>query len=180
MFGRDRLTASLALKVLHNGAEGATRDSLTRALKLPDLPPDTFNQCYSDLNRHLNDTSGVQLNLATGIWLASSFNVKPDFVRSARKYFDVDMLQGNSVEDINRWVSNKTQGRITKVTEKIGDFDALHIYDVFYFQGDWKRAFPRDETELQPFFGADTQTVWTPFMQHKGGGAYFREGFRYL
>jgi len=121
------LSVSMALGMALNGAAGSTYDSLQSALELSALAKEQINESYKSLIDLLTqiDTK-VQFDIANSIWYDKQFNFEQKFIDVNKKYFNaevqsLDFNNPNSVNIINNWVNNNTNGKIKKILEKISD-----------------------------------------------------------
>jgi len=86
------LSVGMALGMTVNGASGATRDSMLRALELTGLSMDEVNRGYRgviDLLRGLDPA--VAFTLANSIWYRTGITVGQTFLDDTRTYFDADV-----------------------------------------------------------------------------------------
>lgn len=70
---------------------------------------------------------------------------------------------------INDWCSEVTNGRITKIIQP-GDVvsSVMIMLNAIYFQGQWRRPFPKNQTVEMPFYLSSTQQLKTMFMVRTG------------
>lgn len=66
--------------------------------------------------------------------------------------FEAEVILGeDAVNDVNRWVAEKTRNKITKLVDSVpGDLVAV-ILNAIYFKGAWERPFLQQMTEKLPF-----------------------------
>src|SRR3989449_5875630 len=83
------LSAAMALGMAYNGAGGATRDEMQRALQLDGMTLDDVNQSYRSLIALLRGLDPrVAFTLANSVWYRQQFNPLPGFLDATRNYFD--------------------------------------------------------------------------------------------
>ncbi|EHH15834.1 hypothetical protein EGK_01985 [Macaca mulatta] len=77
---------------------------------------------------------------------------------------------------INKWVSNKTEGRITDVIppEAINELTVLVLVNTIYFKGLWKSKFSPENTRMEPFYKADGESCSASMMYQEGKFCYRR------
>ena len=84
---------------------------------------------------------------------------KASFVSAAKSYYDIELFerdlhgQGDTGEQIRRWVSDKTQGKIDNFNALLGVSDAL-LVNALYFKGEWVDKFEASKTHSDIFNGA--------------------------
>ncbi|XP_005374933.1 PREDICTED: antithrombin-III [Chinchilla lanigera] len=81
-----------------------------------------------------------------------------------------------SRETINKWVANKTEGRITDVIPKgtINELTVLVLVNTIYFKGLWKSRFNPESTREEPFHKASEETCSVSMMYQEGKFRYRR------
>ncbi|NP_001373235.1 antithrombin-III isoform 7 precursor [Homo sapiens] len=77
---------------------------------------------------------------------------------------------------INKWVSNKTEGRITDVipSEAINELTVLVLVNTIYFKGLWKSKFSPENTRKELFYKADGESCSASMMYQEGKFRYRR------
>jgi serpin B len=64
-----------------NGANGATRDSMLKALRVSGITPEEINSSYKNLtDALLNVDSRVKMLVANSVWTKNNFPVKKPFI----------------------------------------------------------------------------------------------------
>ena len=68
-----------------------------------------------------------------------------------------------SLEQVNSWCSNKTHGKIPKISDDLSEETLVMILNAVYFKGEWRLPFEGEETTKLPFynFGKDFEKVDT-------------------
>jgi serine protease inhibitor len=157
------LSASMALGMTLNGANGETYDAMRSALRLPDLDEEEINAGYRDLIGLLQTLdSKTEMRIANSMWARAGLPLEEAFANSGRTFFDaevatLDFAGPSAVPTINGWVSEKTAGRIPRLLDQIAREEVLFLINAIYFKGDWRMAFDRKDTRSEPFHAADGQ-----------------------
>lgn len=102
------------------------------------------------------------------------------FVEDIRNYFgaevdELDFSEEKSISDINDWVKNKTQGKITKVLDEISDQELLFLLNVLYLKADWQDPFPVESTTDRPFYPEEGREILLPTMFRTGVVESYRD-----
>ena len=167
------LSAAMALGMAYNGAAGATRDEMQRALELTGMTLDDVNQSYRSLIALLSGLDPrVAFTLANSVWYRQQFNPLPSFLDATRTYFDatvqsLDFASPGAAPTINRWVSEQTRGKIpTIVPDPVPDDVVAYLINAIYFKGDWTMQFDPARTAPGPFTLATGATTSVPRMTH--------------
>jgi serine protease inhibitor len=166
------LSASMALGMTLNGANGQTWDDMRAALRLSDLSEAEINAGYRDLIGLLRGLdSRTEMRIANSMWARLDLPLEQSFAEAGRSYFDADVStldfgSADAVPTINAWVSDRTNGRIPKLLDDIAPNEVLFLINAIYFKGKWRSAFDRGDTQSEPFHGADGRDR-TAFLMHQ-------------
>lgn len=166
------LSLSMALAMTVNGAKDSTRSDMLYALDIPDTSVKQLDASYQSLTKLLiNADPNVQLDLANAIWYRNTFKVEQNFIRTCKKYYGaqvqgLDFTSTNAVNTINNWVSNQTNGKITKmVNPPIQKTTIMYLMNAIYFLGNWRYQFDKKNTAPGKFTLSDSSVV-RPEMMH--------------
>ena len=175
------LSVSLALGMAANGARGETLEAMEEVLGTPHLNREEANEAYRSLaDLLLSLDPKVELDISNSVWVDHQFPVIPAFVERVQTYFDaqarnLDFDDPGAVDVINRWVRERTRGRIDQIIDKILPDDVLYLINAVYFKGAWRSRFDSEETRPGAFVLEDGASVDVPFMaQEDVGGLYYR------
>lgn len=146
------LSISYALSMVMNGANGATRDSILKALRFQGLTPDEVNGSFKTLTEALLSVDKrVAMSIANSVWIENNFVVKQPFrdilanyYSAESKYFDI--TDPDVVVPINNWISDKTNGLITNMLQSLPDNEVMLLINAIYFKGKWQTEFKKEET----------------------------------
>lgn len=167
------LSASMALGMTLNGAEGRTYDEMRTALGFGVLSRTEINEGYRDLISLLRALDPkVDFRIANAIWFSQLFapQVAPSFLSDARQYFDatsagLDFGAPSAVTTINGWVKTSTNDRIPTIVQSLSPDLVMLLVNAIYFKGDWRTAFDRSKTSAAPFTTESGATVSVPMMR---------------
>lgn len=180
------LSAGLAVSMLANGAQGETLAGIERTLGTG-IGVEALNGTNAALVQALRG-GDVELSIANSLWARQGIPFLPTFLETNRRFYDaevaaLDFRSPAAAARINRWVSDKTKGRITRMVED-GPIDAdviLYLMNAVYFKGRWQDEFQASATRPMPFHAAGGRTVQRPMMQRTGDYRYLRaDGFQAL
>ena len=164
------LSASMALGMTMNGAAGETWDGMRTTLHFDGLTEGEINASYRGLMDVLLDLDPlVDIRIGNAVWARQGFPFEQTFYDSIEEYFDaeareLDFDNPSSVDIINLWASDATNGKIDKVLDSIEPQHIMFLMNALYFKGVWERRFDADETRTAPFTRADGSTVSVPMM----------------
>ncbi len=166
------LSASMALGMAMNGAEGDTRLEMRDVLGYGGLTDGDINASYRSLLELLTTRDPrVRFGLANAVWHEQSFSIHDDFLELARAYFDaevtaLDFTSPSAVQTINDWVRTSTNGRIEKIVESIPDDITIYLMNAIYFKGDWTHQFDPARTSDHPFHAEGGTRTVRMMVQH--------------
>ncbi len=174
------LSASMALGMTMNGAQGQTLAGMKSALGFGAISLTDADQAYRsliDLLRGLD--SSVDMRLANSIWARQGFLFQQSFYDAVRQYFDarvttLDFASPSAAPTINGWVKDATAGKIDQIIDDpIDPALVMFLINAVYFKGSWRDQFDAAKTRDAPFHLADGGTRTVKLMHRTGDGSYF-------
>jgi serpin B len=110
------------------------------------------------------------LKIANSIWYRQGFSVLPQFISTDSTYFhanvqSLDFTNPSSVNTINGWVSNQTNGKIPKIVDQIDGGDMMYLINAIYFKSLWSCKFDVSQTRPGTFYLPDASTVQADLMK---------------
>ncbi|MBO6575562.1 MAG: hypothetical protein JJ896_11215 [Rhodothermales bacterium] len=173
-------SVSFALGMTANGANGQTYDEMVSVLRKGSLNPEEVNSSYRDLASFLETLDPVvRLRIANSIWYRNGYPVRSEFLDTNREYFAAEVAEADfndpaTVDRINGWVDEKTEGLIDKVIEQIDGSVVMYLINAIYFKGTWLYEFDPNETREASFANADGTTAQVPMMAQQADLPAFR------
>lgn len=154
------LSVYVALAMTANGADGATRAEMEEVIGMD----------IESLNKYLFKYTGIltaeteeeviperykaygvylpgRVKLANSIWLRDDelLNVKEDFLQTNADYYGAAAYKAEfdkkTVNDINNWVRDNTDGMIDKVVEEFDKNEMLHLINAMIFEAGWEQPY---------------------------------------
>lgn len=176
------LSVFLALAMAENGAGGETKAAMRRVLRVPpEVEAGKVNEEAKRLSALLQSKGGIELSIGNALWTDTGFPLAPEFVALCAECFDavartLDMKSPASAEVINRWIAEKTQGKILQIVDARSlATTTTVITNAVYFKGKFLIPFPRETTQPKAFHLADGREKLVPMM-HDTGSAQYRRG----
>jgi len=176
------LSASMALGMTMNGAEGTTFEEMRSALGFGPRNYAELNSSYQSLIELLRGLDPkVEFKIANAIYydLADiGAAIEPTFLSESRDYFDaevkgLDFRRPEAVDTVNAWANLHTNGKIPEIIDEIEEQIVMLLMNAIYFKGDWRAGFKTAETTSEPFHALRGTDVNVSMMHRKGG---FRQG----
>ena len=165
------LSASFALGMTLNGANGETFDGMRTALRIEDTELSSINSAYRDLITLLLELdSSVDMRIGNAIWYDETFPFHRAFLDTVSHYFSarvagLDFTSAATVDRINAWVDTATAGKITKVLDDIAPDLVMFLMNAIYFKGSWRSQFDPARTQDAPF-ATERGTSYQARMMH--------------
>lgn len=151
------LSASFALGMTMNGANGETFEGMRQGLRIEQTDLSGINAAYRDLITLLLELdSSVDMRIGNAIWYRDGFPFLQSFFDTVSHYFDarvagLDFGSPATVDRINAWVDTATAGKIPKVIDNIGPDLVMLLMNAIYFKGSWRSQFDPANTHDAPF-----------------------------
>ncbi len=172
---------SSALAMAYGGAGGRTAlemaDTLHFSLPQERLHP-AFNRLDLLLNQGIETENGesqpFQLDVANAIWGQAGHSFKQEYLDllalnygAGLRLVDFVNNAGTAREDINRWVSDKTQEKIQDLIPSggINSSTRLVLANAIYFKADWLNPFANSKTHDAPFTLLDGDEIQVSMME---------------
>jgi len=168
------LSLSMILAMTYNGAAGATAQAMAAGMNVENWSIGNFNQQYNNLILSLmNPDIDIILQTANSMWLDTGYPLNTNFQQTIIDYYlsqiaNLPFIHPATVETINNWISNHTNGLIDNVVSyPLPEAAVFVLVNALYFRGHWTYQFDPAETVNAPFFNA-AGTVFIPTMRSAG------------
>uniref|UniRef100_A0A8C6KJM1 Serpin domain-containing protein n=1 Tax=Nothobranchius furzeri TaxID=105023 RepID=A0A8C6KJM1_NOTFU len=155
------LSISLALSQLALGAKNETEELLMHHLHENAVP------CY---HRSLRDVLAQlkkrDLQIATRIFLRQGYFLRNHkFVSESQLFYGSEPAVLESLQQINEWVENATNGRMTDFLFTLPPNLLLMLINAVHFKGEWKARFDPNFTSRGVFYLDDLHMVDVDVME---------------
>lgn len=186
------LSVVYALAMTANGAEGQTLAEIETVLgvSIEDLNPYLHGYLQS-----IDQENTSNLQLADSIWFTSDkrFSVKQDFLQCNADYYRAEIYEtdfdSTTLQDINHWVSNNTDGLIPKILDQIPEQALMYLVNAVAFDAQWISPYETHQVSDGHFTLEDGTRQKTEFMsgtehyylssENATGFLKYYEGHRY-
>lgn len=171
----------VALSIACNGATGETRKAITEALCTGGMDLEGLNRLYRSLISDLRQSDhAAQTELVNSLWLHSDKKFKADFQDRIGNYYgaetrSVDLRSPETIEKINRWVREKTAGKITEIADPSFLRSIFVIINAIYFRAPWHATFRPDMTKDKIFTLSNGAAATVSMMFCEGTWQYHEE-----
>lgn len=138
------LSLSLALAMAAEGAEGNTYKQFSDVIGWQSSNKEEVGAYYQKMIAGLVEADrSVQFTSANSFWTATEFPLKTDYTSLLTRYFSaesysVDFTQPATREQINKWCSDKTDGKIPQMLESLDPRTKLMLINALLFKAPWQ------------------------------------------
>jgi serine protease inhibitor len=176
------LSLSIAMALLHNGADGSTKQELAQLLGIQDIEPDRVSTAYAALIDRLERSHHFShLDIANSLWVRQGLTFKSEFRQSSQNFystevFNLDFAKSDNLSVINAWIDRQTNGKIKEIVSS-GNINAdtiLILLNAIYFKGVWKQQFNKADTKEYHFILLDNKFKLHPMMSQSGTYEYLQ------
>ena len=162
------LSAAIALSMLYNGAANKTKEEIMYAMGLSQYNNDSLN---SLIQKWIESLKKNNISIANGIWANGSNILRPEFMDLMLKYYDaksnsLNFSNSQSLESINNWISDKTDGNIKEAVASLNERDKIVLANAINFSQEWELEFDPDNTEKNVFYLSDGNTKPCVFIEN--------------
>ena len=123
----------------------------------------------------INTNSKVKFSIANSIWINKNMNFSflPDFVTSVRNYYDGEAKEASNQDEINSWVSGKTENKINNI---LTSFDSvLYLVNAVYFKANWANPFGEGATADHKFYPENGSAKTVKMMSQQETFPYYND-----
>jgi len=173
------MSLQFLLGMILNGAQGATAQEIAGVLGTRSEETGAFNDYGAALLAQLPERDpGTRLTMGNAIFLNQVAKLKPSYVQKMDSLYhatveNLDFLDGEgSLDRINGWCSEQTNGLIPSVIDKVDPAMMAYLLNAIYFKGVWVEPFKKDMTKDRPFHLATGAEKPVPMMSQLKKIAY--------
>ena len=174
------VSAALNLSMVLNGADGDTRQEMLTALALSGSELGAINEANAQLIKIIRTPAqNITLSVADSLWVDSRHGtIRADYAKQMQGWYDAEMADldfsnPSAATRINNWASKETNGRISKVIDRIDPTDLLLLLNAVYFKGQWTHKFDKAQTQQRDFTLAGGAVKQVSRMAQSGRFDYF-------
>ena len=137
------LSLSLALSMVAEGAEGDTYQQFAQVLGWGDATLYEVACYYQKMVEGLvKADANVKFTSANSFWAAKDLTLKPDYLSRLKEYYaaegySVNFADPATLNQINRWCSDKTDGKIPKMLDALDSNTRLTLINALLFKAPW-------------------------------------------
>ncbi|XP_029295945.1 serpin A3-5-like [Cottoperca gobio] len=166
------VSVSHALAALSVGARGETHRQLFSGLGFNNslLTQTDVDQAFHMLFGASNNESQQDSNQGSAVFMDQHFKVQFEFLETLKQSYSADALvvdftnATDSANTINKYVAEKTNGKIDKLVESLDPSTVMYLLSYIYYKGKWATPFDAKRTKEDTFMVDDSTEVPVQMM----------------
>ncbi|XP_004682085.2 PREDICTED: serpin A12 [Condylura cristata] len=171
------LSISTAFSMLCLGAQDSTQAEIKQGFNFRDMSEKDLHEGFHTLIPRLNQgNQDLSLGLENALFVDQKVQLEPKFQKNVKKMYNADTIPAdfhnleNARQQINDYVSQKTQGMIDDLINSIAPGTVMLLINCIFFRARWQQEFDPKETKEEDFLMDGNKTAKVPMMSH--GGMY--------
>lgn len=156
----------LALSMTANGADKETLSQMETVLG--GISMDALNEYLYTYVKSLPSEDKAKLLIANSIWIKEGFVAEQSFLQNNADYYQAAAYQTafdeQTVEDINNWVQQNTDGTIEKIIEDINPAAVMFLINAMVFDAEWKEIYEKSNVYSDTFTTIEGSKKTVEFM----------------
>lgn len=164
--------ATFMMGMLAEGAEGETQREILKTMCLDEATAREVSQMCEVLIDDVPEADRqVTLKIANAIYTNKDYNLKKEFKKCMDEYYDADVRsldfsKAESLNAINNWAKDKTNGKIQKIIDRLSPDAVAYILNSIYFNAKWTNQFDREDTKTETFVTESGEAHQTEMMNN--------------
>lgn len=168
------LSVYVALAITANGAKDETHTEMMNVLG---ASSDSLNAYIKSYVENLPQNEKYKLMLANSIWFRDDnkrLKVEPSFLQTNADYFGAGIYKSpfddTTVDDINGWIKENTEGQIEKIIDSISVDTVMYIFNSLVFDAQWDVLYEQNDIKPYKFscYTGETKSVDMMFSDVSG------------
>ena len=158
--------------MLAEGSEGETQREILKTMCLDEATAREISRmCEVLIDDAPEADRQVTLEIANAIYTNKGFEPKKEYKECMDEYYDADVRSldfsnAESLNAINNWAKDKTNGKIQKVIDRLSPDAVAYILNSIYFNAKWTNQFDREDTKTETFVTESGEARQTEMMNN--------------
>ena len=171
------LSAMLVLAMTANGADGETKEQMEKLLG-GDISLEQLNEYLHACLNGLSSSEKSKLSIANSIWFrdADRLSVEKNFLQTNADYYGAQIYKApfnkTTLNDINLWVKENTDGMIDGILEEISDSAVMYLLSAMALDAEWEEIYKKEDVK-DGFFDTDDGFRRKAEMMHSNESKFF-------
>lgn len=176
---------------IHREMSGIIED-LVSDIKSPDRPRDDcawkqqFQEYFSEkMEKFRPEDIHHEIYVANGLFVQKGFSIRPSYRSAVQSVYQSELKELDFKNDgmgssnyINRWVDDKTRGKIKEIVKSSTNPETkVILVNALYFKSLWMTPFQEGECCVRKFYpdGTDAPSIDVKLMPHYGNFPYYKD-----
>ncbi len=144
------LSVMLVLGMTANGAAGGTLAEFEAVLG-GGMSAKDLSEFYRSYVDSLQSTDKTKVSIANSIWIKEmeGLRARPAFLQKSVDYYDASVYMADfdskTINDINQWVDDKTDGMIDEIIEELPPEALMVLINAISFDAEWQSIYNKDD-----------------------------------
>jgi serpin B len=172
------LSIVCALAMTANGAKGETLAQMEDVFGLPVQELNKYLHAYME---RLPVGDKYKVSLANSIWFKDDdrLKVEQDFLQKNADYYGASIYKAafddTTLKEINGWVSDKTDGMIKDILDKIPAEAVMYLVNALAFDAEWQNIYKENQVR-DGTFTTESGTARNAKMMYSSEHMYLNDG----
>lgn len=138
------LSVFCALAMTANGAKGETRAQMEDVLGLNMAELNVYLHAYLE---NLPSDEKYKVSVANSVWFKDEkgLTIEPGFLQTNADYYGASIYKApfdeGTLKDINDWVSDKTDGMIKNILDRVPRDAVIYLINALAFDAEWETIY---------------------------------------
>lgn len=161
----------LALAMTANGADKDTLKEFKSLLEGSGVELSNINENANSMINRFTEENESKVSIANSIWYRDeeSLKVNNEFLKVNGQYYGSDIYKADfnskdTINDINKWVKEGTNGLIDKIVDAINKDTIMYLINTLYFEGQWETPYEENQISKGEFINSKNEKEKVEFM----------------
>ena len=172
------ISLEVDLGMFINGLEGVSLKEVLKTMGLEKYTKEQINDFFQTMMKGIEKADEAAIfKSANAFWFNQEKKTSSDFINIIKENYDakseaMDFGDPKTVDIINAWCAEQTNGRIDKMLEQTVPAELFHLMNAVYFKSRWAQVFSKEATTKQPFLYADGHSADVDMMHCRYNSFY--------
>ncbi|NXO19689.1 A1AT2 antiproteinase, partial [Cisticola juncidis] len=171
------MSISTAFAMLALGAKSTTLSQIFEGLGFDNLTETRVHDVHESFHKVLSVLNctdvNITLNIGNALFTATGYEPQESFLKNTKEFYDADFFSSDfhkpeATTQINKYVEEKTKGKIPELVDHLDPNTVLVLVNYIYFKAAWEKSFDPLRTSEDDFF-VNTNASVRVNMMHRDG-----------
>lgn len=176
------LSVTYVMGMLNDGAAGKTAEEITNVLGFGTGDKTAINAyCQALIQQAPLADPSVIIKIANIVAANKDVVLEDSYTKDLKDYYEaevasLDFDEATSLNYLNGWCNDKTDGMIPKIIEQLDSSIKLVLMNAIFFKATWTEKFDKNDTKEEAFTKSDGSTTSLPMMHRNAMMQYQDHG----